>query len=115
MPTEGDLVRSIIDLLEFNAAQVSDARWDYDITKLLEAIDAAVELSAAGKYLPTSVGGSDAPATSPEIGDEGQPEHRHKATTDRLQPPSLAMMILDRMTRTLMTSRRRSIRTRPVI
>jgi hypothetical protein len=28
MPTEGDLVPSIIDLLEFNAAEVSDSRWD---------------------------------------------------------------------------------------
>src|SRR5690242_11164911 len=43
MPTEGDLVPSIIDLLEFNAAEVSDSRWDYDVDKLLWAINETVE------------------------------------------------------------------------
>src|SRR3954465_7351019 len=43
MPTEGDLVPSIIDLLEFNAAEVSDSRWDYDVDRLLWAIDETVE------------------------------------------------------------------------
>ena len=39
MPTERDLVPSILDLLEFNAAEVSDSRWEYDVDKLLRAID----------------------------------------------------------------------------
>ena len=43
MPTEGDLVPSIVDLLEFNAAEVSDSRWDYDVDRLLWAIDETVE------------------------------------------------------------------------
>jgi hypothetical protein len=43
MPTEGDLVPSIIDLLEFNAAEVSDSRWDYDVDRLLSAINETVE------------------------------------------------------------------------
>src|SRR4051794_29025865 len=43
MPTEGDLVPSIVDLLEFNAAEVSDSRWDYDVDRLLWAINETVE------------------------------------------------------------------------
>jgi hypothetical protein len=43
MPTEGDLVPSIVDLLEFNAAEVSDSRWDYDVDRLLWAISETVE------------------------------------------------------------------------
>jgi len=43
MPTERDLVPSLIDLLEFNAAEVTDSRWDYDVDRLLWAIDQTVE------------------------------------------------------------------------
>jgi hypothetical protein len=43
MPTERDLVPSIYDLLEFNAAEVSDSRWDYDLDRLLWAINETVE------------------------------------------------------------------------
>ena len=43
MPTEEDLVPSIVDLLEFNAAEVTDSRWEYDVNKLLQAIGATVE------------------------------------------------------------------------
>jgi hypothetical protein len=43
MPTEGDLVPSIVDLLEFNAAEVSDSRWEYDLDRLLWAINETVE------------------------------------------------------------------------
>jgi hypothetical protein len=43
MPTERDLVPSLYDLLEFNAAEVSDSRWDYDLDRLLSAIDETVE------------------------------------------------------------------------
>jgi hypothetical protein len=39
MPTEQDLIPSIVDILEFNATEVSDYRWEHDITKLFEAID----------------------------------------------------------------------------
>src|SRR3954447_3630700 len=49
MPTEGDLVPSIIDLLEFNAAEVSDSRWDYDVDKLLWAINETVERRASSR------------------------------------------------------------------
>ena len=49
MPTEGDLVPSIIDLLEFNAAEVSDSRWDYDVDKLLRAINETVERRASSR------------------------------------------------------------------
>jgi hypothetical protein len=43
MPTEGELVPSIIDLLEFNAAEVTDSRWEYDVDRLLWAINETVE------------------------------------------------------------------------
>ena len=43
MPTERDLVPSIYDVLEFNAAEVSDSRWDYDLDRLLWAINETVE------------------------------------------------------------------------
>jgi hypothetical protein len=45
MPTERDLVPSILDLLEFNAAEVSDSRWEYDVDRLMRAINEAVERS----------------------------------------------------------------------
>jgi hypothetical protein len=59
MPTEGDLVPSIIDLLEFNAAEVTDSRWEYDVDRLLWAIDETV----VGRFRPSapnSVGDRDA-------------------------------------------------------
>jgi hypothetical protein len=43
MPTARDLVPSIVDLLEFNAAEVTDSRWEYDVDRLLWAIDQTVE------------------------------------------------------------------------
>jgi TIR domain len=43
MPTESDLVPSIMDLLEFNAAELSDSRWDFDVGRLLWAINEMVE------------------------------------------------------------------------
>jgi len=46
MPTERDLVPSILDLLEFNAAEVSDSRWDYDVDRLLQAISETIERRA---------------------------------------------------------------------
>jgi len=39
MPTERDLPPSILELLEFNATEISDSRWDFDIARLVEAID----------------------------------------------------------------------------
>jgi hypothetical protein len=49
MPTETDLVPSIVDLLEFNAAEVSDSRWDYDVDRLLWAINETVEGRSAAR------------------------------------------------------------------
>jgi len=51
MPTEGDLVPSIVDLLEFNATEVTDSRWEYDVDRLLWAINETVEgrLNDAGR------------------------------------------------------------------
>jgi hypothetical protein len=46
MPTERDLVPSILDLLEYNAAEVSDSRWEYDVERLLQAINDAIEASS---------------------------------------------------------------------
>jgi TIR domain len=43
MPTEEDLVPSIVDLLEFNAAEVTESRWEYDVGKLLQAIAETAE------------------------------------------------------------------------
>jgi WD40 repeat protein len=53
MPTEGDLVPSIVDLLEFNATEVTDSRWEYDVDRLLWAINETVEgrLNDAGRTL----------------------------------------------------------------
>src|SRR4051794_24409831 len=39
MPTEGDLVPSIYDLLESNPAEISDSGWKYDVDRLLWAIN----------------------------------------------------------------------------
>src|SRR4051794_16412761 len=55
MPTERDLVPSIIDLLEFNAAEVTDSRWDYDVERLLWAIDQTVE----GRHTPSAPDSAD--------------------------------------------------------
>ena len=47
MPTEEDLPPSLVDLCEFNAAEVSDSRWDYDTSRLLLAVDQVVEARTA--------------------------------------------------------------------
>ena len=62
MPTEGDLVPSIIDLLEFNAAEVSDSRWEYDVDKLLWAINETVERRG---IVPPSSAAADSSARAP--------------------------------------------------
>ena len=59
MPTEGDLVPSIIDLLEFNAAEVTDSRWEYDVDRLLWAINETVE-GRLRPSAPNSAGDRDA-------------------------------------------------------
>jgi hypothetical protein len=59
MPTEGDLVPSIVDLLEFNAAEVTDSRWEYDVDRLLWAINETVE-GRLRPSAPNSAGDRDA-------------------------------------------------------
>jgi TIR domain len=39
MPSEEDLPPSIADLTAFQSAEVTDSRWDYDVGRLVEAID----------------------------------------------------------------------------
>jgi hypothetical protein len=39
MPSEGELPSSIADLTGFQNAEITDSRWDFDITRLLQAID----------------------------------------------------------------------------
>jgi TIR domain/WD domain, G-beta repeat len=90
MPTEGDLVPSILDLLEFNAAEVSDSRWEYDVDRLLRAIDETAGRSlGASRTQPADgsilLGTSSetlearqpqnqaAPVTQPDAGREGSP------------------------------------------
>jgi hypothetical protein len=63
MPTERNLVPSILDLLEFNAAEVSDSRWEYDVDRLLRAITQATERSPRTPE-PTSVDDSAPPLAS---------------------------------------------------
>jgi hypothetical protein len=39
MPSEDELPPSIADLASFQSAEVTDSRWDYDVGRLIEAID----------------------------------------------------------------------------
>jgi hypothetical protein len=71
MPTEGDLVPSIVDLLEFNAAEVSDSRWDYDVDRLLSAINETVE----GRLRPSAP----EPAADREAEDKARREAEKQA------------------------------------
>jgi hypothetical protein len=71
MPTEGDLVPSIVDLLEFNAAEVSDSRWDYDVDRLLSAINETVE----GRLRPSAP----EPAADREAEDKARREAEDQA------------------------------------
>ena len=73
MPTEGDLVPSIVDLLEFNAAEVSDSRWDYDVDRLLWAIKETV-LPRVRPSARKSEGQSSPPAASSGIPQEAKPQ-----------------------------------------
>ena len=45
MPSEDELPSSIADLTGFQSAEITDSRWDYDIGRLLKAID---DLVASG-------------------------------------------------------------------
>jgi hypothetical protein len=81
MPTEGDLVPSIVDLLEFNAAEVSDSRWDYDVDRLLSAINETVE----GRLRPSAPGpaadreAENKPATRPKTKPAARPKNKPAA------------------------------------
>ncbi|MEV0803214.1 toll/interleukin-1 receptor domain-containing protein [Kribbella sp. NPDC050281] len=79
MPTEGDLVPSIIDLLEFNAAEVTDSRWDYDVDRLLWAIDETVE-GRLRPSAPNSTGDRDA---EEKAGREAEEKARRDAEARR--------------------------------
>src|SRR3954451_25117472 len=83
MPTERDLVPSIYDLLEFNAAEVSDSRWDYDLDRLLWAINETVE-HGLRPSVPNSEGESTPPVASPRTQDEGK---RQKHTAGPITQP----------------------------
>jgi hypothetical protein len=39
MPSEDELPPSIADLAGFQSAEVTDSRWDFDIGRLIQAID----------------------------------------------------------------------------
>ena len=73
MPTERDLVPSILDLLEFNAAEVSDSRWEYDVDKLLRAIDETPR-RRPGASRPQTDDASVPPRTPPEALEARQPQ-----------------------------------------
>src|SRR5690242_13757788 len=81
MPTAGDLVPSILDLLEFNAAEVSDSRWEYDVDRLLWAINETVEHKLR-RSAPEAVRESVPPATSPRTQfEEGRPQNQAASST----------------------------------
>ncbi|MCY1145459.1 toll/interleukin-1 receptor domain-containing protein [Actinoplanes sp. Pm04-4] len=72
MPTESDLVPSIVDILEFNAAEVSDSRWDYDVDRLLRAItESAVRGSAPPPPVPAP---AEEAETEEPVGDQAAEE-----------------------------------------
>ena len=75
MPTESDLVPSIVELLEFNAAEISDSRWDFDVERLLRAINEAAERSPRlpeGKSAVEKM----SPVVSPRPAEERQSQNR---------------------------------------
>ena len=80
MPTERDLVPSIYDLLEFNAAEVTDSRWEYDLDRLLWAIDETVERWLRAPA-PESAGGTILPVAPPDPA----AEERRQAEEQRKQ------------------------------
>ena len=73
MPTERDLVPSIYDLLEFNAAEVTDSRWEYDVDRLLWAIDETVERWLRAPA-PKPAGGTIPPVAPPDPATEDRRE-----------------------------------------
>lgn len=74
MPKEQDLVPPIIDLVEFNSAEITDSRWDYDIARLLEAVDAAAKLATSQAGEGSSVKVEPRPSI-PQNRDERTPLH----------------------------------------
>ena len=87
MPTEGDLVPSIVDLLEFNAAEVTDSRWEYDVDRLLWAINETVE-GRLRPSAPNSVGDRDTEAQTRRDAEaqarrEAEGKARHEAEKAR--------------------------------
>src|SRR3954447_466951 len=80
MPTERDLVPSIFDLLEFNAAEVSDSRWEYDLDRLLWAINEMVD-GRSGPSAPQSAGDSNPPVASPRTQEDRKPQNQAAPVT----------------------------------
>jgi uncharacterized protein with WD repeat len=85
MPAERDLVPSIVDLLEFNAAEVSDSRWEYDVDRLSRGIRDAVERSRRTPE-PTSAHESALPVASATVA----PEARHTQNRSAPTQPDVA-------------------------
>jgi hypothetical protein len=75
MPTERDLVPSIFDLLEFNAAEVSDSRWEYDLDRLLWAINEMVD-GRPRPSAPQPAGDSNPPVASPRTQEDRKPQNQ---------------------------------------
>ena len=72
MPTERDLVPSILDSLE-PSPEVSDSRWEYDVDKLLRAIDETPR-RRPGASRPQTEDASVPPRTPPEALEARQPQ-----------------------------------------
>jgi hypothetical protein len=75
MPTERDLVPSIIDVLEFNAAEVTDSRWEYDVDRLLWAIDETVE----GRPRPSALDSAGDRDAEVQVGRDAEEKGRRDA------------------------------------
>jgi hypothetical protein len=76
MPTESDLVPSIMDLLEFNAAELSDSRWDFDVGRLLWAINEMVERGRRSSQVKSAV------APAPPVASAKAPAERQLQNQD---------------------------------
>ena len=70
MPTANDLIPSLSSLCQLNAAEISDARWEHDLARLCEAIDALFGVTTTRKLLIS-------PAWIPS---DGESEHNPRMT-----------------------------------
>jgi dipeptidyl aminopeptidase/acylaminoacyl peptidase len=90
MPTGDDLVPSLLDLLEFNAAEVSDSRWEYDVDRLLRAINETVGRSVEASR-PQPADELIPPVIWPETLEARPPQNRvapvHRGGAEPIQMP----------------------------